>query len=85
MEIKINSWFRKSEAIPHTGSMVIAVTDADKTYEAYFENFLGNEIWETSGNFDDTEKIIFWRYRETVGDVPKKYPEPRAISSKLNK
>lgn len=81
----INNWFKKSEALPHTGSMVVVVTDADRTYDAYFENFLGNEIWETSSNFDDTEKILFWRYRQTVGDVPQRYPEPRIYNSKLNK
>ena len=81
----INNWFKKSETIPHTGSMVIVVTDADRTYDAYFENFLGNEIWETSSNFDDTEKILFWRYREVVGDAPKRYPEPVVLNSKLNK
>jgi hypothetical protein len=81
----INNWFKKSEALPHTGSTVIVVTDADRTYDAYFEKFLGNEIWETSSNFDDTEKILFWRYRQTVGDAPKKYPEPIIYNSKLNK
>lgn len=65
--------------------MVVVVTDADRTYDAYFENFLGNEIWETSSNFDNTEKILFWRYRQTVGDVQQRYPEPRIYNSKLNK
>jgi hypothetical protein len=65
--------------------MVVVVTDADRTYDAYFENFLGNEIWETSSNFDDTEKILFWRYRQTVGDVAPRYPEPIIYNSKLNK
>ena len=81
----INNWIKKSEALPRTGSMVVVVTDADRTYDAYFENFLGNEIWETSSNFDNTEKILFWRYRQTVGDVPQRYPEPRIYNSKLNK
>ena len=81
----IHNWFKKSEVLPRTGSMVVVVTDADRTYDAYFENFLGNEIWETSSNFDDTEKILFWRYRQTVGDVSPRYPEPRIYNSKLNK
>ena len=81
----INNWFKKSEALPRTGSMVVVVTDADRTYDAYFENFLGNEIWETSSNFDNTEKILFWRYRQTVGDVSQRYPEPIIYNSKLNK
>lgn len=67
----INNWFKKSEALPRTGSMVVVVTDADRTYDAYFENFLGNEIWETSSNFDDTEKYYSGDTDKRLGMLPR--------------
>jgi hypothetical protein len=40
---------------PENGETVLVVTNKGNIIEARFETFLGNDIWETSDDFEDGE------------------------------
>lgn len=65
----IAAGFRLSDAKPANGSKIKVITNHLNVFKARYENFLGNNCFETTCDFEfkDGEDVLAWKYLSKKG------------------